>query len=92
MDKDQLEILERQDKYSNRMFIITCLLSFLIFASIISNNLCIDKMTKAFEGTMTEVVRIDAEKETEQVRLYFETDYPYSEIDQSTNQKVEVNN
>ena len=92
MDKDQLEILERQDKYSTRMFILSCVLAFLVFASIINNNLCVDKMSKTFENTMKEVVRIDAEKEMEQVRLYFETDYDYGEVDNSVEQKVEVNN
>ncbi len=91
MDKDQLEIMKSQDKYSKRIFILACLLSVLVFASIINTNMVVTKMSQTFEQTITEMVRIDAEKETEETRLYFETDYPYADYDQSVTQEVKVN-
>jgi len=90
MDKDTYEILDRQDKISSRMFYLACILSFLLFASIINTNVLINKSVETMEKSVTEISSIKADEVKEIVRLYFETDYDFGEYEQNITQTQTV--
>jgi len=90
MDKETLQILERNDKYSARIFYVSCFMALLLFASIINGTIMVNKTCEAMKGAVIEISSIKAEETKEIVRLYFETDYSYPEqtIEQYNEMKV----
>ena len=90
MDKDALEILNRQDKYSQRMFYLSIALAVLVLVSIINNSFVVRNMAITYEETIVQMQQADADKETEMVRLYFETDYDVRDYNQTLNNTIDV--
>lgn len=90
MDKDTLQVLERNDKYSARIFYVACFMALLLFASMVTNTIMVNKTCEAMKESVVEISNIKAEETKEIVRLYFETDYimPDQNIEQHNEMKV----